>query len=257
MILTVRKPVLIFLSLVVLLVAGCARVPKQTLPVTSLPTGPGVYHTVERGQTLYRIAKMYGVEVSDLMRVNQIYNPSQLDTGRRLLVPTTVVPIVKPVIVSGPEPITLERARQLIGPKSYLYSWQTITVHHSGTHQGSAKSFDRDHTRRHMGGLFYHFVIGNGTRTPDGSAEVGFRWKRQIKANRPNDIQICLVGDFSKEYVSEAQLNTLVNLIKAIQEEYHIPTSHIRRHNDVKGKNTECPGKHFPFSQLIERLNQS
>lgn len=254
MISTVRKEFLV-VFLLLLLIGGCARVPKQTLPLTAYPSGAGVYHTVERGQTLYRIAKTYNVEVSDLMRVNHIYNPSQLETGKRLLIPSAApryVPSVTPA--TGKEPVSLEKARQIVGPKSYAYSWKTITVHHSGTKKGSAKAFDRDHKRRHMGGLFYHFVIGNGSNTPDGALEVGFRWKRQVKANRPNDIQICLVGDFSKSYVSDAQMNTLVNLIKVLQEEYRIPVSRVRGHNDVKGKATECPGKHFPFSRLVARL---
>ena len=239
-----------------LLVGGCARVPKQTLPVAT-PTGAGVYHTVERGQTLYRIAKMYGVDVPQLMRANHIDNPSQLETGRKLWIPrSTPTAIIPYEEVKGPEPVSLEEAQRIIGPKSYLYQWRTITVHHSATHNGGAKAFDRDHRRRKMGGLFYHFVIGNGSSTEDGSIETGFRWRRQIKANRPYDIQICLVGDFSREHVSEAQLNSLTNLIKALQEQYGISTSSIRMHRNVReSKPTECPGKNFPFSELIRRLN--
>jgi lipoprotein NlpD len=59
--------------LVVLLLAACA------------PTG--VYHVVEPGQTLYRIAKTYGVDEAELAKVNRIRDPKQLETGQHLFIP--------------------------------------------------------------------------------------------------------------------------------------------------------------------------
>ncbi len=240
---------------------GCATAPKYQAPAAFAPyqqafiSQPGgFYHTVERGQTLYRIAKMYSVDVSELMRTNNIYNPSTLEVGQRLLIPGKVSPGFASVSQGVSGPLSLEQARSLVGPKSYKYSWQTITVHHSATLQGSAKSFDKNHRRRHMGGLFYHFVIGNGSQTKDGGVEVGWRWRKQVKANRPYDIQICLVGDFNRENVSPSQLSSLVNLILVLQEEYNIPLNNIRRHEDIKGKHTECPGRNFPFDRLLSEV---
>ena len=145
---------------------------------------------------------------------------------------------------------------KITGPKKNVYPWETITVHHSGTLTGSARLFDKDHRRRKMGGLFYHFVIGNGTRTPEGSVELGWRWLKQVKANRPNDIQICLVGNFDEQNVSERQLNSLVNLTALLQHQYNIPLSAVRQHCDIPGKHTDCPGKKFPFSKLLSKLSQ-
>lgn len=246
----------VFLALFVM--AGCARVQPYAPISTAVisPRSAGFYHTVAAGQTLYRIAKTYNVDVSDLMRANHIYNPSQLMTGQRLLIPSRPAPSFIPTPrAPSYEPVTLDKARAIVGGKKYTYRWDTITVHHSATLKGSAKLFDRDHKRRHMGGLFYHFVIGNGSYTGNGAAEVGWRWKKQVKANRPYDIQICLVGDFSKQTVSEAQFNTLVNVITVLQEEYNIPVSRIRKHEDIKGKHTECPGRNFPFDRLLTSLS--
>lgn len=50
-------------------------------------SGRGIYHIVERGQTLYRIAKTYGVELDLVIRVNSISNPHQIDTGQVLFIP--------------------------------------------------------------------------------------------------------------------------------------------------------------------------
>lgn len=235
---------------------GCATAPKTGpayIPPTSFVGAP-IYHTVKRGETLYRIAKTYHVEVNQLMQANRISSPSQLETGARLLIPGQAAPYSIGAPVSGPEPYSYETVKRVIGPRQYSYPWRTITVHHSGTMQGSAAAFDRDHRRRRMGGLFYHFVIGNGTNTPMGFIELGWRWKSQVKANRPYDIQICLVGNFDKQNISDAQFNTLVNLIKVLQEEYNIPISGVRQHCDIPGKHTDCPGKKFPFRRLISRL---
>ena len=47
----------------------------------------GVVHVVRRGQTLYRIARTYGVDSGDLMRANGISDPRTLEVGQELFVP--------------------------------------------------------------------------------------------------------------------------------------------------------------------------
>jgi len=47
----------------------------------------GVYPTVQKGQTLYFIARAYDVEINRLKRINGIYNPSKLQIGTRLWIP--------------------------------------------------------------------------------------------------------------------------------------------------------------------------
>ena len=234
---------------------GCATAPKA--PTAFPPSYPVIHaaatHTVVRGETLYRIAKMYHVEVNELMRVNHISNPSQLSTGMTLTIPGGA-PLMPPVTMMGSQPYSIEEVRTIVGSKKFKYPWKTITVHHSGTLKGSGQLFDRDHRRRHMGGLFYHFVIGNGTNTRMGYIETGWRWKSQVKANRPYDIQICLVGNFDRQQISDAQFNTLVNLIQVLREQYGIPKSSVRQHRDIPGKHTDCPGRNFPFRRLISTL---
>lgn len=51
------------------------------------PAPRGVYHTVDRGQTLYSISQAYGVKVQVLMRVNGLQDPTQLRAGRHLWIP--------------------------------------------------------------------------------------------------------------------------------------------------------------------------
>ena len=247
-----RKVVFLFLTLMVV-VSGCARAPRQTPhpPLLSSSALPGFYHTVMHGQTLYRIAKNYNQDWHELMEFNHITDPSQLVVGRKIFIPQQP-PSAYARVSEGP--LTPEQVRRLVGPPNSRSTWRTITLHHSGTLQGGAKSFDQNHKQRRMGGLFYHFVIGNGTNTPDGALEVGWRWKEQVKANRPFDIQICLVGDFNRQWVSEAQFSTMTHLVEALTQEYDIPAGNIRRHEDIKSKHTECPGKRFPFGRLLNEL---
>ena len=246
-----KKVLFVALAVLVLFVNGCARAPKHPIhPVVPFPAPvTGVYHTVVRGETLYRIAKFYHINLNELMRANRISAPGQLTIGQKLFVPAVV--LIPPVV-----PVSAYTARigDLVGPRNISSVWQTITVHHSGTRNGSARLFDKDHHRRHMGGLFYHFVIGNGTNSGDGEVEVGWRWKAQVKANRSYDIQICLVGNFDEQLPSEPQFNSLVVLINTLRAQYNIPLSNVRQHRDIRGKHTDCPGKIFPFSRLLSAL---
>jgi murein DD-endopeptidase MepM/ murein hydrolase activator NlpD len=53
------------------------------------PTYPraGVYHTVKRHQTLWRICKTYGVDIDEVARINHIRNPSRIRVGQRIFIP--------------------------------------------------------------------------------------------------------------------------------------------------------------------------
>jgi len=51
------------------------------------PAGAGVYHVVQPGQTLYRIAQTYKINVQTLIRVNKIRDTTNVTVGTRLWVP--------------------------------------------------------------------------------------------------------------------------------------------------------------------------
>jgi len=44
------------------------------------------YHTVQKGDTLYRISKKYGISVKDLRKLNNLSGDQSLRTGQKLLV---------------------------------------------------------------------------------------------------------------------------------------------------------------------------
>jgi lipoprotein NlpD len=66
-----------FLSLVffVFLLSGC------------MPSTFGTYHTIGKGQTLWRISQAYGVELQDLAELNNILDPTKVKTGQKIFIP--------------------------------------------------------------------------------------------------------------------------------------------------------------------------
>src|SRR5262249_19612004 len=117
--------------------------------------------------------------------------------------------------------------------------WEYILVHHSATDSGSAEIFDASHRRRGMvNGLAYHFVIDNGSAgTKEGFIETGRRWIQQIQGGhcRQLDVNeraigICLVGDFSYRQPTPKQMDSLVLLIRGLQEQFHIPMENVMGH---------------------------
>jgi murein DD-endopeptidase MepM/ murein hydrolase activator NlpD len=46
-----------------------------------------IYHTVEKGQTLWRIARMYNIDLQALLETNNIFDTTRIAVGQRLLIP--------------------------------------------------------------------------------------------------------------------------------------------------------------------------
>jgi murein DD-endopeptidase MepM/ murein hydrolase activator NlpD len=80
--------------------AGLRKFPAFALPVASLllmvvltSCGPtGIYHTVQPGQTLYRISRTYHISETELARVNRIKDPTKLKVGQKLYIPGVTRP---------------------------------------------------------------------------------------------------------------------------------------------------------------------
>lgn len=64
----------------------------------------GVDHVVKPGQTLWRIANVYRVELDELAEVNGIDDPSRLETGQVLFIPGAVVSLDVPAYPAPVDP---------------------------------------------------------------------------------------------------------------------------------------------------------
>lgn len=113
--LRLRKPVApkrpsIWLSgmFVLMLAAGCGKSPPQPPSVQAIPkvseedierclrgpitlrAGSG-YHTLEHGETLYRVSRIYGTTVDELIEINGIQDHTDIPTGTMLRIPGITV----------------------------------------------------------------------------------------------------------------------------------------------------------------------
>lgn len=71
-----------------LYLAGCATISFTPIK-TQQRNLPGVYHRVEKGQTLWRISKLYNVELEELMKINRISDTSNIEINQMLFIPQT------------------------------------------------------------------------------------------------------------------------------------------------------------------------
>ena len=81
-----RKKFYIFILGCVYGLFGCQTLPPA-VETPKIPPVPGVYHKMERGQTLWRISKIYSVDLEELVKINHITDTTNIETGRTLFIP--------------------------------------------------------------------------------------------------------------------------------------------------------------------------
>ena len=238
-----------------LTLSSCVSLTKAPVatPAAYAPPAPppiiarqDMVHVVAPGETLWRISKSYDVEIEDIVRANKLYKADQLSMGQKLIIPKAMP------------------ARSII-PLYPSDKWKYIIIHHSASDEGNALLFHKSHINyRGFNSLGYHFVIDNGSYgKPEGYIESSPRWIKQQSGahcqaagmNRKS-IGICLVGNFSKEQVSDKMLSSLVYLVNLLRKYYKIPRQNIIGHGKVPGASTECPGTKFPWQKFFSQLQQ-
>ncbi len=105
-------PPALFALLVLLATTGCSLVPRSVAPPPPAPVSErsplilgelrephpelelvAVRHTVAPGETMYRIARNYGITVEELSEVNGIEDPRTLSVGQELVIPGFEPPV--------------------------------------------------------------------------------------------------------------------------------------------------------------------
>ncbi len=91
---------LIFLS-------GCATTeyhPIETTPPAHKPSvkKEGIYHKVIKGQTLFRIAKAYGISLDEIIEANGIPNAGAIEVNQLILIPGAKQVQDIPVVIAAP-----------------------------------------------------------------------------------------------------------------------------------------------------------
>ena len=67
-------------------VGGCATT-RELSPATSVTPAKGIYHKVEKGQTLWRIAQAYNVSIDEIIKSNKIPNVAKVEKDQLIFIP--------------------------------------------------------------------------------------------------------------------------------------------------------------------------
>jgi murein DD-endopeptidase MepM/ murein hydrolase activator NlpD len=84
-----------------LFLGGCATTGLVKAP--SLTGVPGIYHRAEKGQTLFLISKMYGIDIDELAQVNHVSDASDIEIGQFIFIPNRQKPVYSQPAASGNE----------------------------------------------------------------------------------------------------------------------------------------------------------
>lgn len=106
-----------------------------------------------------------------------------------------------------------------------------------------------------------HFLIGRGDSLRDGAIQPCMLWRQQVEGDHirvpgfsynSNSIGVCLLGNARAEPHTQAQMTSLVNLIRALQITCQIPRDHVYLHSELS--EADCPGGRLSAKALRDRL---
>lgn len=134
------KGVYVLFIFTLIIAGGCARHRVTVERPPPLET-KGVYHTVERHQTLYRICKTYGVDIKEVARINGITDHRRIQVGEKIFIPRAkkvlkVEVYIDDVVMESPE-------RERVVYKKFDFVWPV---------EGRlGEVFDETENKGHMG----------------------------------------------------------------------------------------------------------
>ena len=226
-------------------------------------------YTVKRGDTIYSIARGYGIPPAVLAERNGLSKTFHVYAGQRLTIPAKAIARQTPSPAEAPvrnsARTALPRSIQRAIDKAPVRPgrWQYIIIHHSGVDTGTVKAMDQYHREvRHMeNGLAYHFVIGNGSGMGDGEIAVGRRWTLQLdgghlasEAQNKVAIGICLVGNFDEHRPTLREMDSLRALVEELMVRCKLTPRAVKTHQQINIVRTRCPGAKFPAKSFLDSL---
>lgn len=120
-----------------------------------------------------------------------------------------------------------------------------LVLHHAGASRATAAGIHAYHLSKGWAGIAYHYFVAK-----DGSVTRG-RPENTRGAHTMNwnycSIGVCFEGNYEAEEMPAAQRDAGRALIEDIRNRY--PNIVVCRHCELG--QTSCPGRNFPFSQLV------
>lgn len=139
----------------------------------------------------------------------------------------------------------IEKTYTLNGTLQKRTKTDMIILHHRAGN-GDVEGIDKIHKNQGWTCIGYHFYVRK-----DGSIYRG-RKEDTVGAHaygsNYTSIGICAEGNFETDIMSEAQKNSIKELVAYLKNKYNIST--VKRHKDVNA--TACPGKNYPFDEIVD-----
>jgi len=249
----------------VLLASGCTGRGGSDTAVS----GVGAHYTVIPGDTLLMISARYDISEYDIARANHLQmHDGVLVPGQDVFLPgvsdmTPVQAIPEPpqAVAATAEGDTTDQGwyvprsvwavesidKTNIVPMTHIYR---ITVHHSGEEgdvEGDPSVMMRhfEHIHKSVRGwacIAYHFVIAQDGTVYEGRP-IQYQGAHAVGDNNIGNIGICLIGDFDRIQVPQAQKNALITTLDRLREQYGIDRTEVFGHRHFKA--TDCPGRYL------------
>ena len=120
-----------------------------------------------------------------------------------------------------------------------------LIVHHAGASHATPDGIHAYHRSKGWAGIAYHYFVAKDGTVTRGRPE-NTRGAHTMNWNYCS-IGICFEGNYETETMPEAQRKAGSVLIEDIRKRY--PNIVVGRHCDFG--QTSCPGKNFPFAQMV------
>ncbi len=138
---------------------------------------------------------------------------------------------------------------------------ERITVHHEGastvffdTESQVSSRLDairRAHLARNFGDIVYHFIIDRAGRVWEGRSLV--YQGAHVKDHNQRNLGVMVLGNFDEQTPTQAQLNRLVDFMRAAQRACSVPAARVHTHQELGP--TRCPGFSLQSFMVNARSN--
>jgi LysM repeat protein len=189
-------------------------IPTPTTP-SETPSAP-IYHTVRYGETLFTIARLYGVNPYAIARANGIPNPNYIYAGQVLLIPQggETTPLPPKAVISGPTSGSVGETLSFSGANStdpdgriVSYAWNFgdgttgsgVNVTHSYKAAGSYKV---TLTVTDDGGLSDSATL----KIQEPTEIIEAEWPKKMEIDRSDSIRVSLLRTTDQVFVPTIEI---------------------------------------------------
>lgn len=123
-----------------------------------------------------------------------------------------------------------------------------IVEHHAAASHCTADDIHRWHLANGWCGIGYHAFITKEGKIYRGRP-VGMRGGHCLNAG--DWLGICYEGNFEREEMPKVQREAGAWLTARWRNRFNLKKSQVKRHRDMPGNSTSCPGRNFPFEKIL------